>query len=506
MDLNAQTEAGRRPSAEGGPEVSRDQRVTDPDAATTPQLPVLDARRLADLITLGLVPALVGGALTLQHTDALTDALLVFGTILGVNQVAERVRYPLHLMPAARFTLYLAAPVLGVLLAFAFGFADGSEPRVGQLIVPVVGAWLTLVLGALVNARVKSDRHVRVAVVGPRRLARALAAELELAEIESYEIVGWIGPDRAARSDPGGLERLGSLEELRSVVLGRRIDLLVPAAHEQRRTPGEGEPETGLLELVADSCLDLPVRMIDANQLYEDLLGHVPLGTVDAAWFRYVMHPRYRAGSPLSKRLVDVGLILIGSVIAVPLLLVAAIAIKLTDRGPILFRQRRVGEHGEEFEIMKLRTMRPGTEAPDAPRWTTANDERITRAGRILRRTHVDELPQLWNVLRGEMTLVGPRPERPELVAWLEQQFPHYERRHLVKPGITGWAQIRCGYGGSETGTAWKLCHDLYYFKHRSLVADMLLLMESVSVIAADAHRFLPTPSTQFLLREASES
>jgi lipopolysaccharide/colanic/teichoic acid biosynthesis glycosyltransferase len=256
--------------------------------------------------------------------------------------------------------------------------------------------------------------------------------------------------------------------------------------------------------LIADACLDLPVRMIEASQLYEELLGHVPLGTIDSAWFRYMMHPRFRPTAPLWKRVSDLAIALPAVILALPLLAALAIAIKLSDSGPVLYRQRRVGEGGREFHVLKIRTMVPDAEAA-GPRWCEPGDERVTRLGRVLRRTHIDELPQLWNVLRGEMTLVGPRPERPEIVTELERRFPHYTRRHLVKPGITGWAQLRCGYAGSELGTAWKLCHDLFYVKRRSVLADWLIIVETLFEAGRDAHRALRAPEQRFIVGEASD-
>jgi lipopolysaccharide/colanic/teichoic acid biosynthesis glycosyltransferase len=278
------------------------------------------------------------------------------------------------------------------------------------------------------------------------------------------------------------------LPDVRSVVVEHRIDLLVCAPPENGGSAAGVEPyDPGLVSrAVTDTCLDLPVRMIDANQLYEELLGHVPIATIDAAWFRYIMHPRFRAGSPLFKRLFDLGMAFIGGIVALPILALSALAIKLEDGGPLVYRQRRVGERGREFELLKLRTMHPDSESDGRARWSSEDDIRVTVVGRILRRTHFDELPQLWNVLRGEMAVVGPRPERPELVSGLERRFPHYERRHLVKPGITGWAQVRCGYGGSEAGTALKLSHDLYYLKHRSLAAELLLLAETVVTVVRE--------------------
>jgi exopolysaccharide biosynthesis polyprenyl glycosylphosphotransferase len=266
-------------------------------------------------------------------------------------------------------------------------------------------------------------------------------------------------------------------------VVWYRIDLLVYVPGPFRAEDGTELSQNALLEKIAQGCIDLPVRMLDANQLYEELLGHVPLGTIDAAWFRYIMHPNYRPGSPLSKRLLDIVLGSVATLIALPVIAIAAVAIKLDSRGPVLFRQRRVGEHGREFEILKLRTMRLDSELDGYSRWTSVGDERLTRVGRILRRTHVDELPQLWNVLRGELSLVGPRPERPDLVTELERQISNYERRHLVKPGITGWAQISYRYGDSEEDAIEKLQYDLYYIKHMSPFFDLQIIFESCKVI-----------------------
>jgi lipopolysaccharide/colanic/teichoic acid biosynthesis glycosyltransferase len=304
----------------------------------------------------------------------------------------------------------------------------------------------------------------------------------------------------------GDLECLGTLDGVRAAVTARRIELLVWAREEagERRGGVDSDPDPDPCALIADACLDLPVRMIEASQLYEELLGHVPLGTIDSAWFRYIMHPRFRPTSPLSKRCSDLAIALPTAILALPLLGVLAIAIKLSDSGPVLYRQRRIGEGGRAFNVLKLRTMVTDAEAA-GPQWCAPNDSRVTPLGKVLRRTHLDELPQLWNVLRGEMTLVGPRPERPEIVTELERRFPHYTRRHLVKPGITGWAQLRCGYAGSELGTAWKLCHDLFYVKRRSVLADWLIIVETLFEAGRDAHRALRAPEKRFLVGEASD-
>ena len=238
-----------------------------------------------------------------------------------------------------------------------------------------------------------------------------------------------------------------------------------------------------VFEEVADACLDLPVSLIESGQFYEKLFGHVPLGTTTSAWFQYMLHPEYKRSWPLSKRIFDLVLGIGMSIVAAPLVAIAAIAIKLDDRGPVFYRQPRVGEGGREFELLKLRTL--NVDADEDPR---PADEKVTSVGRLLQRLHINELPQLWQVLKGDMSLVGPRPEQPDIVGTLESEFNYYDRRSLLKPGITGWATVRCGYSGTPIGEAWKLCHDLYYLKRRSLYFELLILMETVSAI------FVPEP------------
>jgi lipopolysaccharide/colanic/teichoic acid biosynthesis glycosyltransferase len=201
-----------------------------------------------------------------------------------------------------------------------------------------------------------------------------------------------------------------------------------------------------------------------------------------------MLHPQYQRRWPVSKRLLDIVVGSLAAVIVTPVLLASALAIKLSDRGPVFHRQPRMGEAGREIELVKLRTMRVHT---DGPAWTGDDDERITPVGRFLRRTHIDELPQIWLVLKGQMSLVGPRPEQPSVVDELESRFTYYSRRHLAKPGITGWAQVRCGYGGSHIGSAWKLCHDLYYLKRRSIRFDLLIMLETLSTVV------VPEPITR---------
>jgi exopolysaccharide biosynthesis polyprenyl glycosylphosphotransferase len=457
----------------------------------------LEARRAIDFVGLRIAPALTAALIVWSHCSA-GQGLVIFAAVLAAGQLLERSSFPLSLMPAARIALALSAPALGVGVAVLVMVALDNSIGFMDAAVAVVGAWLVLALGAWIRFRVDEVASARIAVIGDRAFALDLAREFRATGVRDHRLAGWIGrPGDSER----GLAWLGSLREIRRVVLEQDIELLVCAPHDDL----SDVEERAVFETVADFCLDLPVKMIGANQLYEQLLGHVPMGTIDAAWFRYIMHPRFRATAPLSKRVFDVaGSALIGLLFA-PFIAAAAIGIKLGDRGPVLYRQRRVGENGKEFEILKLRTMSVDAEADGVPQWSGNGDARVTRIGRLLRRTHIDELPQLWNVIRGEMTLVGPRPERPEIVGQIEQQFPHYTRRHLVKPGLAGWAQLRCGYAGSNLGTAWKLCHDLYYVKHRSLLGDTLILFETAFETTRDAHRSLRRPAERFIFNEMGD-
>jgi exopolysaccharide biosynthesis polyprenyl glycosylphosphotransferase len=463
-------------------------------------LGALRAQRLIDLIGLRFAPALTGAIVGYLHCHEVGTAVLIFACMLASAQLIERSGFPLALMPAARVALGVAAPAIGLGAALTVLGLAGQPEALGELVPALVSAWLVMALGAWTKLRLEGSARVRVAVIGKPRFAADLREELRSAGVRAYEVIGWLGSD-APDSNGAGREWLGSLEQLRGAVLVNRIDLIVCAAD---RESGPGGATNGPWERAAQACLDLPVRMIGANQFYEDLLGHVPIGTIEEAWYRYVLHPRFQSKEPIPKRVVDLALSALIGVVTLPLLIAGAIAVKLGDGGPVFYRQRRLGEHGEQFEMLKLRTMRTDAEADGQARWSGAGDDRVTRVGRVLRRTHVDELPQLWNVLRGEMTLIGPRPERPEIVAQLERQYSHYTRRHLLRPGIGGWAQIRCGYGGSEAGTAWKLCHDLYYIKHRSVLGDLMIIFETAFVTFRDAHRALRTPRERFILDKAA--
>ncbi|HEX7058355.1 MAG TPA: sugar transferase [Solirubrobacterales bacterium] len=470
------------------------------DAKAFPHLTALRAQRLLGISAFSVAPAAVAGLMASGHLHSAGQGVIVFAAVLFASLVLERERYPLHLMPLASFVVRASVPVIGVGLALATFALAGAPESAWDMAIPLVGAWIVTAFAVWNRARFDSSRQIRIGVIGSPGLAIGLAEELRLSGIRSYTVVGWVdGEKPTAERAAGGPRRLGSFDQVREVVTRHSIDFLV---HSSGTSVDEAEPRRSRLEIfegVAEECLDLPVRLIEASQLYEDLLGHVPLGQSNAAWFQYLLHPRYRAGAPWSKRAFD---LIVGAsmlLVMAPVLVAFAIAVKLTDGGPIFYRQRRIGEGGRAFEMIKLRSMRVAAE-DDRAEWSKDADDRVTSVGRVMRRLHIDEMPQLWNVLRGQMTIVGPRPERPELIVELERQFAYYDRRHLVKPGLAGWAQARCGYGGSEEGTGWKLCHDLFYLKHRSVYFDSLVLLENVRVSFGSGVQFgVRAPQEQFI-------
>ena len=405
--------------------------------------------------------------------------LCVFGT--GAL-VARRVAPQAALMPLMRHAQPLLGPTLAVAGIGLLELLTGS-PNAGPLdLVAAFGAsaFLDRTVAAVLGA--PPPGSLRAAYIGSdagaARLARALAA----GGSSQYLLVGRVGaPDEGD---------LGTLDRLHDIVVEERIDLLVL---------GGEAPRIAVFGAMTESCLELPVRLVELSALFEEVFGHVPTAEIDSTWFQFLAGSQARTSIGALKRLVDV----VGAVVVLALLaplLGALLLVIRRDGGPGIFRQTRIGESGRPFRLYKLRTMCVGAGA--TAQWASPDDARVTRVGRFLRHSHLDELPQLVNVLRGEMSLVGPRPEQPEFVDRLERALPFYRRRHLIRPGITGWAQIRCGYAESDIGSAWKLCHDLYYAKHRSVGVDLLILCETFSTLFFEREPVLHPESMAYVLRE----
>jgi exopolysaccharide biosynthesis polyprenyl glycosylphosphotransferase len=238
-------------------------------------------------------------------------------------------------------------------------------------------------------------------------------------------------------------------------------------------------------ELPVQELLTLRFQGITVEEdgtLRERLYGKIQLDGLRPSNFLYSEGFRIRASQQFTRQVVSIAAAATGLLIFLPFFPLVALAVKLSSKGPLFFRQARVGMGGNVFYVIKFRTMFTDAEAGGA-KWATKNDPRVTRVGMFLRKTRIDEIPQLWNVLRGDMGFVGPRPERPEFVNWLKEELPFYYLRTLIRPGLTGWAQVRYGYGATLAETKEKLEYDLYYIKHMTLGLDLLIMFETIKTI-----------------------
>jgi exopolysaccharide biosynthesis polyprenyl glycosylphosphotransferase len=446
-----------------------------PESAQVPSRLRLRRRLTAGPIAItAFLVAVVAFFLTDDNGEAIGAAAVAAAAVAWTQvPVARALAEHGRFLPLMRASAPLAAPLmafailasLALMGLFPLGLLETAA-------LCAIGGILTLVMLTVPTAQARPP--LRVAVVGSAGTAADLQAELRARRNHNFEVVGHIRWGAAADST-GSETPLGSAGALAETVVRERLDVLLVAPT---------VPRMSFFEEVEATLLHADVRVLELASFYERVFGHIALRAINAAWFQWVMHPRYSPRIPPAKRAFDLIVTCAVAVVALPLIALLAMIIKL-EGGSAFYRQQRIGEGGRLFAILKLRTMRPVAEQGPA-QWSTAEDKRVTRLGRLLRRTHLDELPQIFNVLRGDMSIVGPRPEQPEFVESLEDSVAFYSRRHTVRPGITGWAQVRCGYAGSHEGTLWKLSHDLYYLKHRSVTFDLLILGETLRTLVAD--------------------
>jgi sugar transferase (PEP-CTERM system associated) len=375
---------------------------------------------------------------------------------------------------AARVLICQAAA--GLLLA-AIGFAvpalrlsRSAFLQTFLLTTPALTLWRVLLFAAWSQQQMTN----RVLVLGTGQVGRLIAG-LSETSTRPFQIIGFLDDaPGAADMVPEGHLLLGKIQDLDVLVEETRPDIVVVAQIDRRGC----FPTKALLE-----CRLRGVRVEDWPTFYEKATGKILVTAVRPSWLifsdGFVKTPR----TEIIKRLFDVSMSLVGIVLSLPLMALAAVAVKLESAGPVLYRQPRLGQNGCVFILNKFRSMRADAEKESGPVWSTVRDPRITRVGSILRRTRLDELPQLFNVLVGHMSFIGPRPERPEFVAELQKQIPYYMERLAVKPGITGWAQVRYEYGSTVEDAVEKLQYDLYYIKNLSLFLDLLIVLNTVQVV-----------------------
>jgi len=385
--------------------------------------------------------------------------------IAGIRDLTTRLLEAIGTTSLLLATLYFLAPDLivgrGVFLisaAFIVSFVVGWR---------IAFAWLT---------RRVSPRE-RLLLVGTSAAAVDLARELfERRQELGVEIVGFVDPDPARLGAPlinPGV--IGVIDDIPSLVNDLNVDRVVVSLSDARGKL----PMDRLLTI----RLENGVAFDHLASVYEQYTGKIALENLRPSWLIFSEGFRKTRMLLAAKRVVDVLFSTVGLLIGFPLMVLVGIAVKLTSAGPLLYHQTRVGLHGREFRVHKFRTMRVDAESSTGPVWSTANDPRVTPVGNFLRRTRLDEMPQLWNVLTGEMSFVGPRPERPEFVQQLTNEIPFYGQRHVVKPGLTGWAQVRYTYGATVEDAVQKLQYDLYYIKNMAIALDVVIVVETIKTV-----------------------
>ena len=364
-------------------------------------------------------------------------------------------------------------------VALAFAFYAFPQLMLGRGISLIA---LPLALALMVGWRVSihwllghPDFGEKILIVGSGTLAVEVAREMLERPDAGYRIAGFVGNDPELLGKSLINPRvIGLTSELDEVVRREGIDRIVVAMGERR-----GQlPTSELLQL----SLAGTVNIEEGASFYERVTGRVSLNMIRPSWLIFSSRGRQARISGIARNIVHRLVALTGGLLSLPIAIVTAILIKLDSRGPILYKQERVGKNGGTFMVMKFRSMRVDAEKA-GPVWASANDDRTTRVGRVIRKLRIDEIPQFWNIFRGEMDFVGPRPERPHFVSQLAEEIPYYEQRHLIAPGLTGWAQIKYPYGASIEDARQKLQYDLYYIKNQSLMLDAIILFETIKII-----------------------
>jgi sugar transferase (PEP-CTERM system associated) len=370
--------------------------------------------------------------------------------------------------------LLQAAGAAAIVLGFASIVAPSLMPNAGTFVMALVVFVAAILSWRLAFNYVAHDPHLeeRILIIGTGHAARRLAQQIGTQHDFAYRLVGFI--DEA--DDEVIVRRhdiLGTAADIDRVIKERRVDRIVVGLSDRRGHL----PIEQLLRAKLSG-----VRVEDATTTYERLTGKILIDDLKPSWLIFSDGFRASRLTRFLKRMFDLALSIIGLALAAPLMALTALAIKIDSPGPALYKQERLGENGRVFTLRKFRSMRADAER-GLPVWAKDRDDRVTRVGRFIRLTRLDELPQLWNVLRGDMSFVGPRPERPYFVQQLADAIPFYMQRHAVKPGITGWAQVKYRYGASIEDATEKLRYDLYYIKHLSIMFDLTIVIDTVKVI-----------------------
>ena len=429
-----------------------------------------------------LISGSVALAAALQNTPDLASSLWKVALVTIVCQLCLYYNdfYDLTLVHSNReliVRLFQAVGAASIVLAALYftvpALMIGDGIFVSALAVFVVGILGWRLLFNSLTRRLHMEE--RILVVGTGDAARKVTRHILGQRDFAYRVVGFIDEDASRVGErlvnPG---IIGTPADIPRLIAEHHVDRIVVGLTDRRG------------KLPVDELLHAKmagVRVEEITATYERMTGKILLDGLRPSWLIFSDGFRVSRLTRWVKRGIDLVLSVLLAIVSAPFMALTAIAIAIESGFPVLYCQERVGENGRRFTLCKFRSMRKDAEAAGRPVWATDGDDRVTRVGRIIRTTRLDELPQLWNVVRGDMSFVGPRPERPFFVAELAKEIPFYQQRHAVKPGITGWAQVKYRYGASIEDATEKLRYDLYYIKHLSVFFDLTIVFDTVKVV-----------------------
>ena len=408
----------------------------------------------------------------IRHGMIITPVIMLSLVAMGLYEFHQRIHFQQVLIRLIVGTVLGAVLLLAMFVVFPW---ISITPKEVAVFLIAALAFLFAIRWAFTRVLDRNVFRRRTIVLGAGRRAATIFKLRRRADRRGFEVVASV-PTPGDQANPDSEKSQYASKRLPDIVRETGANEIVIAMDDQRGAL----PVRELLD-----CKLIGINIIDLLEFLERETGKIRLDLVKPGWL--ILAPGFRANrmKDIIKRTLDVMCASISIVLLSPVMICIALAIKLNEgiSAPILYRQRRVGRGNSSIDVLKFRSMRVDAEADGKARWAEIDDERVTPVGAVLRKYRLDELPQLFNILMGEMSLVGPRPERPEFIAELADELPYYAERHAVKPGLTGWAQLKYAYGSSTDDSREKLQYDLWYVKHQSLVLDLMIMLQTAEVI-----------------------
>lgn len=375
--------------------------------------------------------------------------------------------------------------LIGAVVAIVFSFFNNPIflPRINVLLTATTVYFFILAWRLSFNYYMRRYRKPKnVVIIGAGDTGATMARTIQEHSELNYNIVGYVDDDTEKMDQViEGFPVLARCKQLPDIVKNRQINIIILAI--------TGKPRSNETLFAVAECMKMQVKFFEMTNLYSYLTGKIPVNYITNSWFIYEMGASHRPFYETIKRLFDIAGALLVSFVTAPIMLFMAASIKMEDGGPVIYSQERVGKNNKIFKMHKFRTMVNNAEKNGAV-WAADNnkDPRVTKIGKIARKLRFDELPQMYNIIKGDMSLVGPRPERPEFTSKLEKEIPFYQRRHWVTPGWTGWAQICFRYGASVDDACEKLQYDFYYIQNRSLFLDISIFIKAIAMALSGRH------------------